>query len=140
MIFIIFFFLFFMFLVFGIIVPIYKKHTKITGNVINYDFNMKKFVYKVNLSNQEMINLLKAKNESNTLSCEFDFNKSIINFSEYGSNIEYYYDTQEYEDFLILRLEQAAFIGMQSQIPYKLNPFMVSKLQAEIIPFSQYGF
>jgi len=31
-------------------------------------------------------------------------------------------------------------IGMQSHLPYKLNPFFVSKLQAEIVPFSQYGF
>jgi len=29
---------------------------------------------------------------------------------------------------------------MQSHVPYKLNPFLVNKLQAQIVPFSQYEF
>lgn len=127
-------------LVLGIIIPIHKSHNKITGDIINYDSTMRKFVYKVNLSSEDIINLLNTKNDSDELSCTFDFNKSVINFSEYGSNKEYYFQVQECNGFSILRLKQVALTGIQSQVPYKLNPFIVSKLQAEIIPYSQYGF
>ena len=136
----IFFFVILVPLVLGIIIPIYKSHNKVTGGVINYDSNMRKFVYKVNLSSEDIINLLKTKNDVDELSCTFDFDKSVIKFSEYGSNRDYYYRIQECNGFSILRLEQVELIGMQSHVPYKLNPFIVSKLQAEIIPYSQYGF
>lgn len=101
---------------------------------------MRKFVYKINLSSQEIINLLNTKNDLNELSCAFDFEKSVIRFSDYGTHRDYYFKIQECRDFSILRLEQVALLGMQSPVPYKLNPFMVNKLNAEIVPFSQYSF
>ncbi len=126
-------------LVLGHTIPIYKSHHKVTGSIINYDSTMRKFVYKVNLSGEEIINLLNTKNDVDELSCAFDFEKSVIRFSEYGSHRDYYFRVQECGEFSILRLDEVALIGMKSPVPYKLNPFIVSKLQAEIIPFSQYG-
>jgi len=127
-------------IVLGINIPIYKEHSKVTGGITNFDSSMRKFVYKINLSNQEIVNLLSTKNDVDELSCAFDFEKSVIRFSEYGSYRDYYFQVQECGDFSILRLEQVAFIGMKSAVPLKLNPFMVNKLEAKIIPFSQYGF
>lgn len=138
--FVLFFFLILTPIVLGNIIPIYKEHSKITGGIVNYDSTMRKFVFKINLSNQEVINLLNIKNDIDELSCTFDFEKSVIRFSEYGSHRDYYFQVEEYDNFSVLKLEQVALIGMQSSIPYKLNPFMVSKLQAEIVPFSYYGF
>lgn len=138
--FVLFFFVIFMPLVLGMIIPIYKEHSKVTGGIINYDSAMRKFVYKIYLSSQEIIDLLNTKNDIDELSCAFDFEKSVIRFSEYGSHRDYYFQLQECGDFSILRLEQVALIGMKSHVPYKLNPFMVSKLQAEIVPFFQYVF
>ncbi len=140
MFFAIFFFAILVPLVLGIIIPTYKSHYKANGSIINYDTTMRKFVYKVNLSSEDIINLLKIKNDIDELSCTFDFDKSVIKFSEYGSHRDYYFQVQECNGFSILKLEQVTLIGMSSHVPYKLNPFMVSKLQAEIIPFSQYGF
>ena len=136
----IFFFVILIPLVLGIIIPIYKEHSKVTGGIINYDSTMRKFVYKINLSSQEIIDLLNAKNDIDELSCSFDFEKAIIRFSEYSSHRDYYFQIQECSGFSILKLEQVELIGMSSHVPYKLNPFIVSKLQAEIVPFSQYGF
>jgi hypothetical protein len=101
---------------------------------------MRKFVYKVPLSRDEIIRILKTANAIDTLSCSLDFEKSLIVFSEYGSRREYYFHIEEHSGFSILKLEQTSLIVMSNHIPYKLNPFMVSKLQAEIVPFSQYGF
>lgn len=128
------------FLVSGISIPIYKKHKKVTGDIINYDVTMRKFVYKVNLSSEDIIRLLKIKNVADELSCSFDFDRSVINFIEYGANLEYYFQVQEYNEFSVLRLEQVALIGMQSYTPFKLNSFISGKLKAEIIPYSQYSF
>ena len=138
-----FFFLIFLILtplVLAIIIPVYKKHYETTGNIINYDSMMRKYVYKVYMSREQIINNLKNSTDIDELSCDFDFERSVIKFSEYGSNKEYYFQIQECDGFSILRLEQVALLGMQSNIPLKLNPFLVSKLQAEIIPFSLYGF
>ncbi len=123
-----------------IIIPIYKNHSKVTDSIINHDSTMRKFVYKINFSNQEIISLLNTKSDVDELSCTFDFDKSVIRFSQYSSHRDYYFRVQECDGYSILRLEQVALVGMQSHVPYKLNPFMVSKLQAEIIPFSQYEF
>lgn len=127
-------------LVLGITIPIYKKHRSVTGGIINYDSTMRKFVYKINLPYQQAVDLLNVKNDVDELSCTFDFEKAIIRFSEYGSHRDYYFQIQECNGFSILKLKQVELIGMQSHIPYKLNPFMVQKLKAQIIPFSQFGF
>lgn len=136
----IFFFVILIPLVLGIVLPIYKSHNKATAGIINYDSTMRKFIYKVNTSKEDVINLLKIKNDADELSCTVDCERSVISFVECGSNREYYFQVLECKDFSVLRLEQVALIGMQSHVPYKLNAFMVSKLHAEVIPFSQYGF
>lgn len=137
LIFEVFFFLILIPLVLGMIIPIYKKHHETTNGIINYDPYMRKFIYKVNLSKEQIIGILNTKNATDELVCKVCYEESSIEFSEYGSSKKYYYSIQEYRGFSILRLEQAAWIGTKSYIPYKLNPFMVKKLQAELIPFSQ---
>ena len=127
-------------LVLSIVIPMLKKHQEATGDIINYDTAMRKFVYKISLSGEEIISLLKIRNDMDELSCLVDFNRSVVKFTDLDSNREYYFQIIEYDDFSILRLEQVSLIGMSSHIPYKLNPFIVNKLHAEIIPFSQYSF
>ena len=123
----------------GSVLSVYKKHHKVTGSVVNYDSFMRKFVYKVYMSREDIINTLKVKNDLDDLSCTFDFERSAVLFSEYGSSREYYFDIQECDGFSILRLDQVPLIGMQGYVPIKLTPFLVSKINAEIIPFSEYG-
>lgn len=141
LIFIAFFFLFSIPLVLAVIIPVCQNHIKTTGNVINYDSMMRKYVYKIYMSREQFINTLKSTTAIDELTCDFDLERSVIKFSAYGSTSrEYHFQIQECDGFSILRLEQVALLGMSSNIPLKLNPFLVSKLQAEIIPFSQYGF
>lgn len=138
-VFTIFFFLIVLPLVIGINYPVYKNHRKVTGDITNYDFAMRKFVYKVNLTSEEIIRLLETKSMLDELSCKFNDDHSIIILLEYGTSRKYYFCIQECNGFSIVRLEQAAWIGGQSRISYKLNPFMVRKLQAQLIPFYLYG-
>lgn len=126
-------------LVLANIIPAYQNHRKVTGDVINYDSSMRKFVYKVCMSREEIIDALKMKNSGDDLSCTFDFERSVILFSEYGSSREYFFEIQEFDGFSILRLNQAALIGERSNLPFKINSFLGKKIQAEMIPFAQYG-
>lgn len=123
-----------------IVLPNAIKHLKVTGNVINHDLLMRKFVYKAYMSREEILHTLKIKNGMDDLFCTFDLERSVILLSDDILNIgkEYCFEIQEGDGFSILRLEQIASIG-QPPFLHKINPFFVSKLHAEIIPFSQYG-
>ena len=141
----IFFFILFLFIVIIPIVlmhhiPIHKNHIQATNGVINYDSFMRKFVYKVSFTEKEIIDKLTIPNAIDELQCNFDFEKNTVIFSEYGSHMAYYFQIVKCNSFSILRLEQTSLIGMKSSVPYKLNPFLINKLQAQIIPFSKYGF
>lgn len=49
------------FLVLEMFIPTYKNHQKATAGTINYDLTMRKFVYKVNLSGDDIIHKLTTK-------------------------------------------------------------------------------
>ena len=108
---VIFFFVILIALVLGIVLPACKKHSKIAGNIINYDSAMRKFVYKICLSKDEIIDALRTKNEADELTCKFDLERSAVSFSEYGSSVEYRFEIQEYDGFSILRLTQSTLIA-----------------------------
>ena len=126
-------------LVLGMTVPAIKNYMSAT-DVVNHDSSMRKFVYKVRLTRDEIIRLLEMKNGADELNCAVDLKKGIVTISEYGSHREYYLYIQECDDCSIIRLEQVTRIGMQSLVPYKLNSFMIQKLQAELVSFFEYEF
>ena len=142
--------LFIMIVCLGALIPKYEKFAKATGSVVNYDRNMTKFVYKVHMSREEIISSLKIMNVKDELSCTFDFERNIVIFTDIltsyvykGINKEYFYEIQECDGFSILKLSSVSPLpngrNDRTGIPLKLNPFMVSKINAEIVPFSQYG-
>ena len=142
--------LFIMIVCLGALIPKYEKFAKATGSVVNYDRNMTKFVYKVYMPREEIISSLKIMNVKDELSCTFDFERNIVIFTDIltsyvykGINKEYFYEIQECDGFSILKLSavspQPNGRNDRTYIPLKLNPFMVSKINAEIVPFSQYG-
>ena len=139
--------LFIMVVCLGVLIPKYEKFAKATGSVVNYDRNMTKFVYKVYMSREEIISSLKIMNVKDELSCTFDFERNIVIFTDIlmsyvykGINKKYFYEIQECDGFSILKLSSVSpLFSERNDIPYKLNPFMVSKINAEIVPFSKYG-
>ena len=142
-----FFYIFIMIVCLGALIPKYEKFAKATGSVVNYDRYMTKFVYKVYMPKEEIISSLKIMNVKDELSCTFDFEKTtvlITDIGQWGSlgpgpRREYFYEIQEYDGFSILKLSTTTILHERNQICFKLNPFMVSKINAEIVPFSKYG-
>lgn len=127
------------FIVLGYTIPIQKKHNKATGKVINHDWMMRKFVYKVCMSKDEIIKTLSVKNSGDELFCTFNCERSIVRFHEFNATYDYFFEIKEYDTFSVLRLNEVSFHGSHGHIHLKLNPFFVSKLNAEIVPFSKYG-
>lgn len=128
----------------GVNIPMYDKYAKATGSIVNHDINMRKFVYKVNMSKEEIINSLKIMNIKDDLSCAFDCEKNTVVIADLSYlnpsyKTEYFYEIQEYDGFSILKLGVTSIFHERNNIYLKLNPFMVSKINAEIVPFSKYG-
>ena len=126
-------------LVLGGTIPIFKAHRESTGKTVNHDAFMRKFVYKINREPDDIISILRDCNEFDDLTFEFESDRSVVLISEYGSHLKYMIRFRKIADYWILSLEQTELIG-GSRIPYKLNPFMIQKLQAEIVPFDEFGF
>ena len=123
-------------------ISVLKKHSQSTGDIVNYDAFMNKYVYKVPMTKSEIISTLNVRNTADELSYTLDLEKATIVFTDYNDSIAYFFYIQEQDGFSILKLEKvsAPVMASRSYIPYKLNPFMVKKLCAEIIPFEQYRF
>lgn len=120
-------------------IPKYKNYWNATNGIVNYNPTLTKFVYRVYMSKKEIISSLKIINVKDELSCAFDFEKNIIIFS--GLEVlkkEFFYEIKECDGFSILKLRQASLYGSPNFV-FKINSFMVSKINAEIVPFSQYG-
>ena len=127
-------------LLLGHLLPIWKEYKRTTKDVINHDPHMRKFVYKVPLSRDNILSALQTAGSTYELSYTFDPQRSVISFAEYGAKKNYSLRVLAFSDHSILQLEETALLGMSSQIPLKLNPFFISKLSAEPLPFSQYEF
>jgi hypothetical protein len=123
-------------------ISVLKKHSQSTGDIVNYDAFMNKYVYKVPMTKSEIISTLNVRNAADELSCTLDLERAVMVFSDYNDSLKYFFYIQEQDGYSILKLHQAPASALytQSYIPYKLNPFMVNKLRAEIVPFAQYAF
>ena len=116
----------------------YKKHYSVTGNVVNYDYGMKTFVFKVPHAKEEIIELLKIKNVNDDLEYVFNPEDLHITFSKIGHvDIEYRLLIEEHENYCVLHVENSRKRYSGGQIPILVNPFFVKKLNAEVAPFSK---
>ena len=119
--------------------PIVKKHYEATGNVTNYNIDISKFVYRVELTRAQILDRLKIPNINDGM--HYTLKEDEITFSHYGdADSTWQIIVEEYHGFSILRVNKRGFIlSSQSHIPMIMNPFWVNKCDAKPIPFSDYG-
>lgn len=123
---------------FGILLPTEREKRRITGDTVNHDGICSRFVYKVALTQEQILRTLRIRREIDDLACTVDVPQSTIIFSSYGDSKEYFFVIQEHETYSIIKLKAVYAFGMSSRVPSLLNPFMVKKLNAELVPYSQY--
>ncbi|MBQ9848295.1 MAG: hypothetical protein IJO64_04480 [Clostridia bacterium] len=128
-------FAFAVFIVLGNVIPMYKEHKKIVETFVNYDPMMRRYVYKVNLTSDEILKRLSVNNDADDLSCKLDSERSEIILL----NTVFRFHIHEYKEFSVVTLERVS-LSARDNIPIKLNPFMINKLEAIIIPYSESYF
>lgn len=119
-------------------IPIWRRHKASVRNAVNHTPAMTCFVYRVALPRDEILRRLSDTDETDILSCSLDLSDQRVRFTESLSSAEYTLSFQETEGGTLLRLKQSSFLSnlMNSkEIPFKLNPFFIQKLNAEIIPY-----
>ena len=120
-----------------ILLPMYLNNKKVSNGIVNY--SSLKYVYKINMSKDQIINRLRLHNAADELDYSLDEENSIIIFKRNGEKASYSYDIRKCNDFCILQINPNSFFPPGSAILCYLNPFWVRKLDAEVVPFSKYG-
>ncbi len=122
----------------AVLVPPMVRHRKVTA-VRNHNVARMKFVYKIEMSQEALLDTL--SDSTNNLAFRINRENATMRICDASSTILYYYDIEKIADeTVVLRLEQRSYVTMRSQISYKLNPFFVDFLDAELLPFEEYGF
>ncbi len=133
-------FVFLAFVVALILIPMYKSYRKTVENAVNHDPEYRTFVYKIAMTEKEIIHELSTKNHLDELRFDFDmeFGKYVVKISaDGGQPIKYFYEILTRGDESLLRLTIAqTVVPKYSSVAWKLNPFMIEKLNAEIVPFA----
>ena len=117
-----------------------RELRKVSKGVVNHDNFMREFIFKIDKPEEEILFILSAEIKSDFFSCTLNQIEKTITFYEFGDKNEYKYDIQGFNNYCFLRLKQTSFVSDIRDILYKLNPFIVKKLDAEIIPYSKDGF
>ncbi len=122
-----------------ILTPVFKDK-KISNNVMNKDSYWRNYLFKVKYAKQEIIGLLKVDNAFDVLGHVFDVKTMTISFHEYGNpaNISYTVHIKEFDGGSYIKLTKNTLFGSKSNVPFKINEFMIKNLGAELLPYEEY--
>ena len=120
----------------------FKNIDKRKQGLINYDSCMRKFVFRVDLTKEEVYERLRTRNVTDVLEYILNEDLSVITFKYYNGEISYTFSVCEYDnnDYLIIRLEQLLLIPGKSRILKNINKFFFMKLDAKILDYDKYSF
>lgn len=128
----------FVFVGFGILLPIHKKNRQISGDICNHDALRRKYIFKAPMTKSQVLKTLGTHCEIDILSCSINTREAIMHFEWYHDCQDYFFAIQETDDESLILLKAVHNFGGRSQVPSLLNPFMVEKLNASLLPYSQY--
>ena len=138
-IFLIAFVIFFPIVLLSAFLPVWRNR-KITGGIVNYDSFSRKFVFRTEKSRSQVFDALKLRDVSDRMFCSFDPTSDVVSLSDYTSSVRYNVRVDEYDGLSIVRLQQIGMLGGTKPHPLKVNEFILMKLEAEPVPFAEFGF
>lgn len=113
------------------------RQNKLLSGIVNYDTFMRKFVFRIDLTKEDFYSQLKAHNINDLLEYCLNDDCSIITLIKYNARYEYKIKIDEFNEFIILRVEQ---IPVLSRLPYLINEFFIKKFNAQPVEFEKYSF
>ncbi|MBQ8215581.1 MAG: hypothetical protein IJZ33_04915 [Clostridia bacterium] len=125
----------------GTLVMALKEHMKTTKGVINHNDRLTKFVYKIPMKKEEIIEALRSAKDTSELRCEVDPAVSQLVFDGVNGRRRrnYAYAIREEKGFCYFYIKEL-YTPFQGHVEYKINSFMIANLQAELIPYSEDTF
>ena len=127
-------------LVLAIWIPVWRKNSCAEDGVVNHDAMMTQFVWRVQLLPSEIIPALTKANVQDALRCSLDPDGQTLRMSlGHSEDACYHFTIEQHNGFSVLRLVQTPVIlahGMQKTM---LNPFVIGKLGAEPLPYSDWS-
>ncbi|MBQ8546061.1 MAG: hypothetical protein IJ437_03870 [Clostridia bacterium] len=101
----------------------------------NTDAFTRKFIFNVQLTKEEFLIKLKIPNVNDTLEYELNDECSIITFKKDFSKISYNLKVIEINKELQIRVEQIPVFYENTNIPFLINEFFISKFNATPVEF-----
>ena len=123
----------------GTLVMALKEHMKTTKGVINHNDRLTKFVYKIPMKREEIIEALRSAEDSSEIRCEVDPSLSQLTFDSVNGRRKYVYAVREEKDYSYFYIKEL-YTPFQGHVEYKINSFMIANLGAELIPYSEDTF
>lgn len=116
------------------------QHNKLLNGVVNYDTFMRKFVFRVELTKEELYAQLKMHNINDSLEYYLNDDYSVITFTRYNAKFPYKILIDECSGYIILKVEQIPLIMNKGIVPYCINDFFVKKFNAKPLQYGKYAF
>lgn len=114
------------------------QNEQVSGGTVNYDKLMQDYLFKSELSREELLCRLEhlPVSAKDKIRCSLDRDTMTLTFSHRGVSIPYTLTVQEREDGCTVRLHKNVPTGPKSNIPFYINGFMIEKIGAELLPYS----
>ena len=121
-------------------IPIWRRNSRAENGVVNHDAMMTRFIWRVRLTPSEIIPALTKENVQDALRCSLEPDGQTLRMSlGHSEDACYHFTIEQHNGFSVLRLVQTPVIlanGMQKTM---LNPFVIGKLGAEPLPYSDWS-
>ena len=124
-------------IIYGCIPCIKDIKIKMSSGICNRDIFSMNYIYKVNFSSDEFLHRLNTKNAYDLLDFDFDEGAMTITFSEYTTKIPFALSVKQGENCCFVKLNKVTFLHGNSNIPFRINEFMVKKFDAELLPYEK---
>ena len=116
-----------------------KEHMSTTKEIVNHNDRLTKFVYKIPMKREEIIEALRSAKDTSELRCEVDPSLSQLTFDSVNGRRKYAYAVREEKDYSYFYIKEL-YTPFQGHVEYKINSFMIANLGAELIPYSEDAF
>ena len=116
--------------------PMFRQN-KLLNGIVNYDTFMRKFVFRIEITNEEFYSQLKIRNINDVLEYSLNEDCSVITFTMYNMKYSYKIIVDDFDESIILRVEQ---IQITSKPAFRINEFFIKKFNATPLEFVKYSF
>ncbi len=122
-----------------ILKPIFRQKELLHG-VVNYDTFMRKFLFRIELEKEEFFEQLKIHNINDILEYCLNEDCSVITFLKYNDKFPYKILIAEYNEYIVLNVEQIPTVMNKANVPYYINSFFIKKFNAKPIDYQKSAF